>query len=412
MSAISYYKTEGPPAYKVRSVSFRSNGHDCLITNKKIWSLIEHLGFFLDGQCWFERTDEGAKLERELTGQKIIYSTRSLSDRIKVASAIAFMRHQHFTHRRVFALKRRYTYEKYGDLLERAQSVVCFDVDGHNGEDTKAAVKALCSLFPVVKFIEYSPRSKGYHVYFQLDRPVFDYSLVNIEAHLARLGFNVEAIKSTGHIRFPMSRNYSIYGLYNPKKGSLVQRFDLDALLTYWESHDMSSYFPPEFEADFSMFDEHQKITKKTKKGVSDLVQKLIDNTHLDYGPGNRDAQTKRILSYCIKYGLDCQAFTDICTSHNKGARGKTDFFGLYQWGLKNFEHTPGQTGARYDYDNIMQRIDWLATIAELPPWMDKYLRESIESSLIKFLSVRPNACKNGTFKNESLIKERYYRLA
>ncbi len=392
-------------------VGFRSQRKDSYIDYRRLDALFEALGFYLEKEFYFERVDPGAQLEKNRPDQ-IVYANKQIGDNYSLFTARAFIRNSHFTHERVFSLNRRYEYIKWGSLQVKAQRIVCIDIDGRSNKDTKVIVHELVARFGEVKYVEYNPWSKGYHLYFHFDRAATDPVLQNLEDQFKRKGFVIEAVRSTGHIRLPMSRKYSVYGIYSIKKPSLIRTMAFDELLTLWKNYDRFAYLDPSLEMDL----DHKQYKKrfgprKKRLAQTNIKQKLLDNPKLNYGAGERKEVQTSILSYCIRYGLPLQDFIEICEAHDRGARGKTDYKSFYEWGQNNFERSDSRkVFGDINYEDILDRVERYSKTIELSETLDQVLRQKISDCLIPFLSKRRNVSENGGFKNDRLIKDRYYQ--
>jgi hypothetical protein len=377
-----------------------SHGKAVSITNAKIKEIAATLGIYLGGMYWFSvpiKEDDGSEL---------IYKSKEVGkDSASFGKMIAHLRTNHFTFNNTFLFKRAYCYEKYGDELKRAQKIVCFDIDGHKGEDTKTAVKFLASMFDEIKYIEYSGNSKSYHVYIEFERPVLDYALNNLRDYFLAKGYNIDPITSDEHMRFPFSMNYSNYGGYDPNEDLLIQRTDIDTLLVFWKIY-QPAIFDPTFEAVFPE-PKNNKIKKRGSGRINNLKQKMIDNPEHDYGAGERHNKVISILGYCLKYHLSEEDYTDICVAHNKGARGKTDYHNLYNWGLTHFEGASAPT-EKADYSALIERVYHYTKIAALSEGISVRLETVMDKKLVTFLKGRANICPTGSFKNEKLVRARY----
>ena len=408
-------ETPGKGVPKIDSkgrVGFRSQRKDSYIDYRRLDALFEALGFYLENEFYFERVDPGAQLEKNRPDQ-IVYANKKIGDNYSLFTARAFIRNSHFTHERVFSLNRRYEYIKWGSVQVKAQRIVCIDIDGRSNKDTKVIVQELVAKFGEVKYIEYNPWSKGYHVYFHFDRAATDPVLQNLEDQFKKEGFVIEAVRSTGHIRLPMGRKYSVYGIYSIKKPSLIKTIAFDELLTLWKKDDRFAYLDPSLEMDLDHKQYQKKFSPRKKRvAQTNIKQKLLDNPTLDYSAGERKERQTSILSYCIRYGLPLQDFIEICEAHDHGARGKTDYKSFYGWGQNHFERSDSRkVFGNINYEDILDRVKRYSKTTELSEALDYVLTQKISDRLIPFLSNRRNVSKGG-FKNENLIKERYYHRA
>ena len=250
-------------------------------------------------------------------------------------------------------------------------------------------------------------------MYFHFDRAATDPVLQNLEDQFKKEGLVIEAVRSTGHIRLPMSRKYSVYGIYSAKKASLIKTMAFDELLTLWKNYNRFAYLDPSLEMDLD-HNQYQKKFSPRKKRVAqiNIKQRLLDNPKLDYRAGERKEVQTSILSYCIRYGLPLQDFMEICEAHDHGARGKTDYKSFYEWGQNHFEHSDSRkVFGNINYEDIIDRVERYSKTTELSETLDRVLKQKISDRLIPFLSKRSNVSKGG-FKNENLIKERYYQRA
>jgi hypothetical protein len=378
----------------------KSNGKEVEITNAKIRKIADSLGIYLGRMYWFGRSKEGDYWSKEVG--------KNPKD---IGKMFSHLRMNHFNHKKIFLFRRIYSYEKFGTSLSKAQKIVCFDIDGHRGEDTKLAVLFLLRLFPEDKFIEYNPYSKGYHVYIEFDLPVFDYALKNLKEFFLKSGHNIDPILSDMHMRFPFSKGYTFYGLFDNESTTLVQRFDIDSLIAFWDGYTEFSYFDPTFEALFPEENPAPRVLRKQKNSVNkknlSLTQKLISNPSLDYGAGERHEKIIRILKYVMKYHLSLADFEEICDSHNKGSRGETGYSKLYSWGLSHFSNGIAAT-QRTDFSELIARIYHYSKITAIPDDISSSLEAAMDASLLDFLKTRKNLCPSGEFKNERLVRKRY----
>ena len=408
-------ETPGKGVPKIDSkgrVKFRSQRKDSYMDYRRLDSLFEALGFYLESEFYFERVDPGAQLQKNRPDQ-IVYANKKIGDNYSLFTARAFIRNSHFTHERVFSLNRRYEYIKWGSVQVKAQRIVCIDIDGRSNRNTKVIVQELVAKFGEVKYIEYNPWSKGYHVYFHFDRAATDSVLNNLEDQFKKEGYVIEAVRSTGHIRLPMSRKYSVYGIYSAKKLSLIKTMAFDELLTLWKNHNRFAYLDPSLEMDLDHKQYQKKFSPRKKRvAQTNIKQKLLANPKLDYGAGEKKEVQTTILSYCIRYGLPLQDFIEICEAHDHGARGKTDYKSFHEWGQNHFERSDSRkVFGSINYEDILDRVNRYSKTTELSETLDHVLRQKISDRLIPFLSSRRNVSKGG-FKNENLIKERYYHRA
>jgi hypothetical protein len=390
--------TKKQPADMMRAVIIRSQGLHLEITDTKIKDIADALGIFLGKIYWYGRSGHEDYRAKEIG-----------SDATSWGKMIAHLRRNHFKHIQIFSFRRVYSYEQFGDALKKGQRIVCFDIDGHKGEDTQAAVRFLHSMFPEDKYIEYNPKSNGYHVYYHFDRPVFDYSLNNLREFCLKRGHNIDPVTSERHMRFPFSTGYSVYGLYDSAEPNLIFNFNIDSLLGFWKDYSEYAYFDPTFEA---IFPEEPMSGSKRKKTnhISGLKERLIANPVFDFGPGERHGAVLRILRYCLMYRLSEEDYEDICEAHNKGARGKTDYHKLYNWGLSHFEGASAPT-TKIDFSAFIQRVYHYSKIKALPEDISTKLEKEMDQSLVRFLSGRKNLCPAGSFKNEGLARRRYGEL-
>jgi hypothetical protein len=391
---------------------FVSHRKRTYISYARLDLLFAALGFYLADKIWFEKkiTMQTWDNKKYLAhSDPIDYSCKTISPSYSKARARTFIVNEHFKKKRVFALNRRYTYVECGETNIKAQNVVCFDIDGRSNKDSTAAARELVRRFPQVKFIEHSDWSNGYHVYIHFDHAIFDSSLERLEAAFGDLGYKIEAIRSTGHIRLPMGYRYNSYGLYDPEQNNLVRNVTFDKLLEYWDGYKDFAYFDPSFEMEEPAFHKPFRGSYKKKKDAQEkLVAMLMENSTLDYGPHERDIKVKRILGYCIRYGLSKNDFVKICKSHDTGARGETDYDGLYKWGLTHFDRK--EVIYKTNYEDILDRVQRYSTTKELPKDLSTHIEGIASNTLITFLKKRLNACKRGSFKNEELIKQRYLK--
>ncbi len=348
--------------------------------------------------------------QRLVRPDPIEYSFTETKQPGSVKKARADIFNNHFTKQKVCCLNRRYTYMKWGDSFVRTQRVVCFDIDGRSNKDTKAVVEELVSRFPEVKFIEHNSKSQGYHVYIHFDRPVRDESLKRLEEEFKTKGFTLEAAKSKGHIRLPMGRQYSLFGFYSAKNRSLIRKATSDELFKYWHQYDRFAYFDPalEMEEERKYKREFRGSYKKKKDAQKKLIQILIDNPDFDFGIGERHTQVVRILSYCIRYGLSKDDFVKIGESHDKGAKEKSDYTQLYEWGLKKWNGKGQEIKYKDDYEIILDRVQRYCSTTELPLELNRLIDIRVAESLMPFLYKRRNVCRRGNFKNETMIQARY----
>ena len=280
------------------------------------------LGFYLNvkSSYWYEKMSESPQVEwvrsipekannveikslvgethaeirqRSVHSNPIIYGSTTVKDFRNLQIVRSAILYNHFTKKKVYCLNRRHTRVEWGSSSVKAQRVVCFDIDGPYRTEYTEVVRALVSTFPEVKFIEHNIHSQGYHLYIHFDRAVTDQALKRLEEDFNKRGFTIEVVPSTGHIRLPMGRQYSLYGLYSTKNKSLVQKVSFNQLLDSWKDYKKFAYFDPSLEMEESprYKKEFRGSYKRKKEAQKDLKQMLLDNPSFDYG-AERD--TKR----------------------------------------------------------------------------------------------------------------------
>jgi hypothetical protein len=393
----------------------RSDGNERFMSYEEMDLAFDALGFYLKvgSGYWYEKlTKMQNQFHQEswVHSDPIEYSYAKITTFESLKKARFKILHEHFGKERVYCLHRRYSYVKSGSDAIKAQRIVCFDIDGRSNTDTKEVVKELVSRFPEIKFIEYNARSRGYHVYIHFDRDVTDKALKRLEEDFKKHGFTIEAVCSREHIRLPMGRHYSLFGFYSPKNKSLIRKATLDELLAYWKGYDKLAYFDPSFEMEEAprYKKEFRGSYKRNKDRQKNLKQMMLENPSFDYGARERHDKIMSILSFVIRYALSLEDFREIGEAHDKGAREKTDFYGLYEWGKKHFDHKGKEVVYKHDYEVIFDRVERYSTIRLLPPEVDKLLSEKVETDLMPFLEDRRNVNRREKFKNEQLIKQRW----
>lgn len=382
---------------KQKVIKIRSQGEDIEISNMKIFEIANNLGIYLKNKYWYSLPKSDGYIMKE------IYENKK-----SIGMMMAHLRECHFRFRNIFCFCRSFIYEKYGNRFDPAQKIICFDIDGHKGEDTQKATKYLCTMFPEVKYIEYSHNSNSYHVYVEFDRAVFDYALNNLRKYFEDRSYNIDPITSSEHMRFPFSMNYNCYGLYDPNEELLVHRMDIDTLLCFWNKIYNPGYFDPQFEMVKDIEIHGEKI--KQRKGTSSrkkIIEDLIEDKTYDYGKGERHIACTRILAKVVYYHLTEADFENICTAHDKGARGKTDYQRYYEWGMKKWG-SQSIIIKSTDFSRIIEGVLHYAGDTILPDKIKESLNREMDQSLVSFLATRANLCKNSRFNNASLIRKRY----
>jgi hypothetical protein len=354
--------------------------------------IFDSLGFYLADQYW---VSYGTSAEINAV------SCTTSQEKSKVKAMIM---NSHLGGAVTISLNRRYDYDPLGTLLERAQAIVCIDIDGRHNKDTQAVLDYLVFLFEHVKFLEYSPESNGYHVYLQFRVPVFDYQLKNLEKEFREHGFEIEAMASTSHVRFPFSKSYSVYGMYDREVPGRVRALDIASLFGLWRNSIQYCRHDPSFET----FDFHEEL-KNTKRGKSkgSIVDMLKENPDFDFGAGERWATVKQIAYFSAKYSLTLEQFVDVAESHDKGARGKTDYPDLYRWYTDRVPASVKKS-AKTDLTVLWERIETYATNTALPEPLANYLEAESRTTLLPFLAKTKNISPGGVFKNPEMIRKRY----
>ena len=357
-------------------------------------SILEALGFSLGDTYWWKY------------GASDVHRAVSCAYEEEKRKAMALILNTHMTARSVISLNRGYVYEKLGARNEKCQAVVCIDIDGRNNDNTQEVIDHLAGLFSPVKFIEYSPLSNGYHLYFHFVTPVFDEQLRNMEMYFKELGYIIEAVRSTGHIRLPFSDSYSVFGLYAHDQATRVASRTLESLLGHWATVSSRCAWDPSLEVPRFTVDVD---FPKRKKGRVSVEEILKNEPSLDYGRGERFRTVNRIVYWCVTYGLSFENFTEIAEGHDKGAKEKTDYEKLYTWATNKYPVIKKRT-YRVDYTDQWDRIASYSTLKELPQILMDFLEHHSRATLIPFLLSKKNISSSGTIKNEELAKERWLR--
>lgn len=208
-------------------------------------------------------------------------------------------------------------------------NILKIDIDQRsNTVDTSIIIDKLAEKFGYSCILEYSPISKGYHVFFKTNKPLHDNQKKQIEKYFKeQYNFIIEVKKTNENLKLPFSIYYPIFGVYDSNESNRI----FTTITKNNEYHHILNTIT-------SMFQHQKKIDipidiikdnilppKLTNKRIINLqayneykkLQKELSESELQlkfgYGRGTRYNTQYKIAKYCIEKEKSFSQFKYLC---------------------------------------------------------------------------------------------------
>ncbi len=217
-------------------------------------------------------------------------------------------------------------------------------------------------------YVEYSPRSKSYHIAFKFDRKCnvkawkkFPKTLLN-RKNFRNSKYVVETIHDNKMLRLPLSKDYWIRGSYdvNSRYG-IVREEDKNVILSWFKTPEHGVIKAP-----FELC-HYDTVIKTTRRGVSPIYRiKNYDKKYEDlhYGKGNRREAQIKIAFRAILKNKSFLDFIEDCEYYNNGTSkdmqvSEEQRIGMlskiWDWAIKHYKKFPALPKGRVEKDQVKE---------------------------------------------------------